>query len=263
MKPVKSARRSALPAGLHQEELWLLGQPPLRKFLDFVEDTVVDGAKMRQSPLVDQWRAANERYYELEKTETGIADQIEIRRLDPGLAPLARRVRRDSRFTRAFDVVPTRFAMVELDKLVVPQPHVNLTHARNLMTRLGEKPRLEALFNFCLPLDTSNAKLQARKIGSQSYAFWSESNDFRFHEATLLSADQVTGYEPMGPIAGILGLVVGYGSNFLTAIESEKRLLLHNGHHRAYALRALGITHAPCLIQTVTRRDELNLIAPR
>ena len=38
-------------------------------------------------------------------------------------------------------------------------------------------------------------------------------------------------------------------------------MVLHNGYHRAVALRAAGFTHAPCVIQTVTRRDELEVSA--
>jgi hypothetical protein len=38
-------------------------------------------------------------------------------------------------------------------------------------------------------------------------------------------------------------------------------MVLHNGYHRAYALKAMGITHAPCVIRTVTSRDELDLCA--
>jgi hypothetical protein len=57
--------------------------------------------------------------------------------------------------------------------------------------------------------------------------------------------------------------MVGFGSNFVNAIQSDDRLLLHNGHHRVCALRALGITHAPCIVQTVTRLDELRLVASR
>jgi hypothetical protein len=44
-------------------------------------------------------------------------------------------------------------------------------------------------------------------------------------------------------------------------VQSDNRLLLHNGHHRAYTMLEMGITHAPCIIRTVTRRDELNLLA--
>lgn len=38
-------------------------------------------------------------------------------------------------------------------------------------------------------------------------------------------------------------------------------MILHNGYHRAYALRALGITHAPAIVETVTRKDELRIVA--
>jgi hypothetical protein len=62
-------------------------------------------------------------------------------------------------------------------------------------------------------------------------------------------------------VARAVGLVVGFSTNFFNVVRDDKRLLLHNGYHRACALRALGITHVPCVIQTVTRRDELDLIA--
>jgi hypothetical protein len=40
-----------------------------------------------------------------------------------------------------------------------------------------------------------------------------------------------------------------------------RRHLLVNGYHRAVALRALGVTHAPCIVQTATCTDELQLAA--
>ena len=58
----------------------------------------------------------------------------------------------------------------------------------------------------------------------------------------------------------VVGLVVGFGSNFLNVISAEGRLVLNNGNHRAHTLRELGITHAPCVVQEVTRRDELKVI---
>ena len=61
-------------------------------------------------------------------------------------------------------------------------------------------------------------------------------------------------------MVALVGLFVGYGSNFLNAIHAENRLILGNGSHRAFALRDLGITHVPCVIQRVSRRDELELV---
>ena len=62
------------------------------------------------------------------------------------------------------------------------------------------------------------------------------------------------------PVA-VLGLAIGYGSNFLNVLHVENRLVLGNGSHRAYALRDLGVTQIPCLVQRVTRRDELDIVA--
>jgi hypothetical protein len=60
---------------------------------------------------------------------------------------------------------------------------------------------------------------------------------------------------------GVIGIAVGFGSNFLNAIHAEHRLVLNNGSHRAYALRDLGITHVPCIIQYASSREELSLVA--
>jgi hypothetical protein len=57
-----------------------------------------------------------------------------------------------------------------------------------------------------------------------------------------------------------VALTVGFGANFLTVMHAEGRLVLTNGSHRAYALRDLGVTEVPCIIQRVTRRDELELM---
>jgi len=61
---------------------------------------------------------------------------------------------------------------------------------------------------------------------------------------------------------GVIGLSVGFGSNFLNALRVEGRLILNNGSHRAYALREMGFTRVPCLVQHVSTRDELDVLAP-
>jgi hypothetical protein len=151
--------------------------------------------------------------------------------------------------------------MVELARLVVAQPHVNLTHTNRLRAQLRAAPSLEEIFRFCHPIDRPGPRIDVKRVGGTRYSLMSESSDLRFREAVLLRSDQIADGERFGSSAVVIGLVVGFSSNFLTAIQSDNRLLLHNGHHRAFALLDHGITHAPCIIQTVTRRDELNLIA--
>jgi hypothetical protein len=67
----------------------------------------------------------------------------------------------------------------------------------------------------------------------------------------------VTGHQPFGPVAGVVGLVVGFGSGYLNVISCEGRLVLNNGYHRAYALREHGLTHVPAVVQQVSRADEV------
>ena len=76
-----------------------------------------------------------------------------------------------------------------------------------------------------------------------------------------LQASNIKGYPPPGNVLGILGIAIGFGSNFMNAIYAENRLILNNGSHRAYALRRMGLTHAPCIVQHVSSRDELDLVA--
>lgn len=245
-----------------QEEILLLGQPPLRDYLSFTRNMVVGGAAIAPKVLTDEWRAANDYYHELEQREAGLADRIECRPLDPALAPLCAEVMADPRYRCTFDTVPAAFQMVELDRLVVYQTQVTRHFVEGLKVRLGPDPDAESLFRFCMPLGQPQAPLKARRIGSRRYVFSSYSMDVRYHEPVLLRPDQIRDYHSFGAIGGVVGLVIGYSANFLTAIRSDDRLLLHNGYHRACAMRALGITHAPAIVQTVTRRDELDVVAP-
>jgi len=169
------------------------------------------------------------------------------------------KVRADPRFRRTFNTLPTTFGMVELDSLIIYQIHVTRNFVDARAARIGTAPEPEALFNMCLPLGEPEAPVQINKVGSRRYVFRSQSTDLRFHEPALLRSEQMTGYESFGAIAGVVGLVVGFSSNFLNVVQVGKRMLLHNGYHRACAMRALGITHAPCIIQTASRADELQV----
>ncbi|MGE0709924.1 MAG: hypothetical protein AB7N76_25330 [Planctomycetota bacterium] len=253
---------SSTSASRHEEETWLLGLPDLGDFLRFVRRTVVGGAELDRGRLADEWRRANDHYHELEQREVGLADEVEQRDLPPELAPLAEELLSDPSFRRSFDeTLPTRLAMVELDKLVVCQRSVTQTFVEELQRQLGPSPGPEQVFRCCLPLGSRDAPVRFERLGAGRYAFRSDSTDFRFHEAVLLSPEQLQGYTPLGAVAGVVGLVVGFGSNLLNAIQVGDRLILHNGYHRACALRGLGLTHAPCVVRTVTRPDELELAA--
>src|ERR687885_1932594 len=116
-----------------EDIIWLLGQPPLQDYLHFVRKAVVGGADPRS--LCDEWREANDYYYELEQSEAGIADRVERRELDPSLVPLAEAVMAAPCFHQSYDTLPTRIGMVELDRLVVFQRHVTQQFVDALKSR--------------------------------------------------------------------------------------------------------------------------------
>ncbi len=244
------------------EEAWILGQPPTDSYLDFVEEMAV-GTTLSKRELVDEWRAANDHYFELEQTEAGAADKIGCRALPSVLAPLAAELKADAKFALSFDTMPTSIEMVEIERLVLFQNHVSRHYVEKLKAELGPRPAPETLFRFCLPLGTPRATVEARQISSRRFAFTSDSLDFRSHDPVLLRPDQLVDHTSFGAIGGIVAMIAGFSSNFLSAVRSDKRLILHNGYHRACALLELGIKYAPVIIETVTRRDELNLIAKR
>jgi hypothetical protein len=241
--------------------VWLLGQPHLRDYLAIHETKVIDGDKVDPRTLTAEWRAANDLYYELEQSEAGIADAIECKPLDRRLAGLAAELEQNPWFRASFDNLPYTIELVELDKLVVSQIHVENGFSSAIAARLGGKPSPSELFRFCLPAERELPPVAIRRLGSHRYQFTSPSSDFREHSPRLLRPHEIAHLKLTGPAAAFFGVGVGFGSNFLSGIRSGNRVVLQNGYHRSYALRSAGITHAWCVVEEVTRKDELRLTA--
>lgn len=254
-----------LPAGdvapAIQEELWLLGQPPLADFLDVAFTNAETACPSGRQTIIGAWSAANDHLAELEAKEACLADRIRCRKLPAPMQAAAEVLSNTDYFRNTFDRVPTTIEMVELDRIVVSQRHVTLPFVQDLALRLKPAPKGADLFRFCQPLERRDAGFEIRRLASDRFAFLSDSTDLRYHQTQILQADQVSGLRPIGPVAGVVGVSVGHGSNFLSGIRWGNRIVLHNGYHRACALRMAGISHAPVIIQTVSRRDELEIVA--
>ncbi|WP_298197607.1 hypothetical protein [Novosphingobium sp.] len=242
--------------------VWLLGQPHLDDYLDFHRRKVIHEGPIDLRALAAEWQVANDVYYELEQAEAGLCETIECRPLPDNLVPLAEDVEAHPWFRSSFDDLPYCFEAVELDKLIVSQLQVEHGHSARLAQGLtpGETDDA-ALFRFCLPLERDLPPCRVRRLGSNRYEFTSYSSDFREHQLRLLRGQDLAGLDLEGPVVAMLGLPIGFGSNFLSCVRSGQRVLLQNGYHRAYALRCAGFTHAWAVVETVTRKDELRLTA--
>lgn len=240
-----------------RELIWLVGQPPLTDYLDFVRKKVLGGSEADARALVDRWRVANDHYHGLSTSEAGIAETIQVRPLPQRLRPLEQAVREHGWFRRSFAELPTRFAMVELDKLVVSQTHVERGHHDAVAATLGRD--LVRRFHFCIPTERVLPDVRIQRLDDHRWLFSSASTDLRERAPVMITGDRFADLGVDGPVAALLGLPVGFGSNFMSAVGSAGRLVLQNGYHRAYALRRAGFTHAPCIIEEVTRKDELKV----
>ena len=248
-------------AKIERSLLWLLGQPHLEEYLSFVSRRVVGGAELPASALVEEWRAANDRYFHLEQLEAGDADRIMVRPLPSKLAALAQKVRADHWYQATFDALPTTIEMVELERLVMWQGQIDDGFAGLAGVNLGARPEPAALFRYCLPVQRDPPPFTIHRLSADRYQIVSEATDMGALTPRLLDPAQCAMLAKGGPVAAALAIPVTFGANFMSAIRSDNRVLLHNGYHRAYALRALGVRYAPCIIQTVTRRDELKFAA--
>lgn len=120
----------------------------MSEFLGFVENQTVAGQNGDRRLLADQWRTANDHIRGLEAHEAGLADGVQVQDLNSAVEPLRQQVLADPFFQKAFALVPVSIGLVELDRLVVYQKHINLTYAAALCASLGPAPNLESLVRF-------------------------------------------------------------------------------------------------------------------
>jgi hypothetical protein len=240
------------------EYLYLTGRPRLKQLLRFVKSHAV--TPPAEAALTDAWHAAHEVVRRLEKEEVGLADDPPRGKLGPEYEPLLLEFLQDPLVRNGFNTVPTEVAMVELDRLVVYQKHIDLTFVRQLECKLGPAPSAEQVFRTCLRHDHSQPPAKWARVHQDRFVFLSPSNDLRFLGVQPLEAGHLKDHPPHGNLVGIVGISVGFGSNFLNAICAENRLILNNGSHRAYTLRKLGVTHVPCVIQHASSREEVDVV---
>ena len=238
--------------------LYLIGRPPLNKFLKFVRHHAVE--PLGESDLTDAWQAAHAIIRRLEQEEAGIADDPPLGKLGPEYEPLLIEFLKDPLVHYGFNTVPTEVAIVELDRMVVYQEHIDVTHSQRLEQQLGAIPSRTELFRTCLPYDHPQPPVKWSRVGHGKFVFMSPSNDLRLLGPMALRPGELKD-APGGNLVGVAGVSVGFGSNFMNAIYAERRLILNNGSHRAFTLRQMGVTHVPCVVQHVSSRDELEVVA--
>ena len=100
--------------------LLLKGMFPLPKFIRFVRERCPPG-RFDEAALVEDWRTARAEVLRLQREEGDEADAIGIHALPEEMLPLDEQALRQPSMHRMTSVLPRRWQMVEIDRLVVFQ----------------------------------------------------------------------------------------------------------------------------------------------
>src|SRR3954463_14708594 len=99
------------PAISHEELVWLLGQPHLTDYLEFVKEKVVGGEAASPRVLADEWRTANDLYHYLEQSEAGFPAAADSLPLPRAMRPLADALGGYPYFRDTFDTLPVEIRL--------------------------------------------------------------------------------------------------------------------------------------------------------
>ena len=247
------------PSQTADEALCLLGMTRLADFIAFVRKRAIGGGHMDRGALAEQWRNAAAVFKELQISEAGAADKPDIKPLPPLLQDHVEKLVKLAHFQQTFSSVPVSFGMVELDKLIVYQQHI-MRGSIDKMTRTLVPPLSDAdLAGVCLPLTPSDSDFRLALEGDGRFIFVSDTHDARFLGAQLVKPSDIAGFAVSGHPQAVVALSVGFTTNVLNVVRFGSRIVLNNGYHRAFALRQLGVTHAPCLIQVCGHWEDVGL----
>jgi hypothetical protein len=241
---------------------YLLGVPPMEDYLSFLIQAS-PGENPDMAAAGRRWRQAAEVWRELTSTEAGAADSQPVDPLPETLAGRASAFLETPAVATSYVTSSPLVAAVPLDGLVVSQRFVNLDYAEQLRGEIGQlDPSIgsESMFDFCMAIGQPSPPLSGLQASGSTFVFSSRSADARFLGARLVEAGSLQGPDPGGRPVSAVVLYVGYGTNALTVVELGGRLLLSNGGHRCYALKAAGATHAIAVVQHLSTRDELSVV---
>lgn len=239
------------------EERYLLGPRHLSEVLEQVASLGVSGPGTGRAELSDRWRAAAQAYERLATSEAGAADQPDIRPLPRAMDRHLAQLIELPGVRRTFDTVPVAFGMVELDKLVISQYSMTQAVIDRIAAAHPLPLRPRRLAELCLPLKAPPARFRLAAQRGKEFTFVADAHDMRFLDAQVLNPVDVRQADVMGHPQAVVALSVGFSANLLNAVRYNGRIALNNGHHRALALRQMGLTHAPCLIQPCASMDDL------
>lgn len=270
MNPPKAwtAKGGSLPGAIvkatdrsSEQQLCLMGPRHLAEHLHLLEDHAPDGIKPDLGEAAAFWRSAQATYERLQSTEAGAADGATVLPLPDSMRAHVDRLLALPAVRDCYDTVPVAFGMIDLERLVVSQYSLTRSILDRLLATSSRRPSGRALAALCLPLDAAGSPCRTVIRGEHEFAFAAHAHDMRFLAAQVVDPGSLPELARHGHVGAVVALSVGFSSNLLNVVRHRNRYVLNNGHHRAYALRAMGVKRAPCLIQPCASSEDLRQAA--
>jgi hypothetical protein len=221
--------------------------------LQHVRTQAVTEEAARLPAILAGWSGVQPRVADLTSREAGIQDAIQITPVPEQHEAKLESFASDNLFRKTFSQHPVAFGVVEIDKMVAPQRAVNLDYVSRLRTKYPTTPTMDELLDICASPKREMDPIQHLEIAPNTHVFSSPNSDIRFLGAFLkeLTNEDLNHAVSGGlPAAAVISFV-GYGGAPVNVFLSGNRIVLNNGFHRVYALRGVGVTHVPVVIQHV------------
>lgn len=213
--------------------------------------------------LLTRWRQAHIKALDVAEKEAHCADEAAVLPLPQAMQAHVQRLLDRPEMERLHSQVPVAVGLVEVDALMTARRWMDTAQVQAHAQRIGKRPPDSQLVRKCLPLRPSApAGIQVQQLAGGALVLRSAAGSLQ-----LLRPPQLS-WQPEGSPATaemgqvMLDLGLAQVPPVMHALRFQGRLLLRRGHHRARALRAMGLAYLPCLLSVCVHLDEVRWLAP-
>lgn len=213
--------------------------------------------------LTARWRDARDAIARIAEREDGCADDAAILPIPPEMAAHVDAVIASPVIDRAFSRVPVTFGLIELDSTMSSRSVLVEERVAAMASSWGAAPDDAALAAACLPLDGQRVDTSRLRFDGRCLSIIDDTESLEQLEVSVQDGPSTAEIPGPGEVHAVLRVIVGTPPALVHAVRHDGRLLLVDGHHRARALRAAGVTFVPAIVSVCGDLDDVVAVAPR
>lgn len=222
------------------------------ELMNFLKTQCHDAELKRSDEIIRSWHNAQPYVRSLATDERDIANTIQVKPIPARYKKQIENYASNPLFQKTFPAQKCEFALVELDKLVAAQKAVNIDFCSSLIEEMKNSLGMKELLRLCLSPEREQEEVQYLESAGNGHIFTSPNSDIRYLGSYYKQInDDDLQYAGGGlPVAAIISFI-GYGIAPVNVLRTADRMILNNGFHRVYALRALGVKEIPVVVQNI------------